>query len=117
LKVGIIGTDRNEWHIKRLLRELEKKNSEAYLLPITKMKATIGVKPRLSIKDYPIEDYDAVIVRRVPGGTAEQVFYRMDTLHLLASRKLLTSTILLPYLRMQVLTRQKPSLPRAFAKL
>ena len=81
MKVGIIGTDRNEWHIKRLLRELEKKNSEAYLLPITKMKATIGAKPRLSIKDYPIEDYDAVIVRRVPGGTAEQVFYRMDTLH------------------------------------
>ncbi|MCB2172543.1 RimK family alpha-L-glutamate ligase [archaeon] len=81
MKVGIIGTDRNEWHIKRLLHELEKQYSEAYLLPITKMRATIGAKPRLSVKDYPIENYDAVIVRRVPGGTAEQVFYRMDTLH------------------------------------
>lgn len=45
------------------------------------MKATIGTKPRLSVKGYPIDGYDAVIVRRVPGGTAEQVFYRMDTLH------------------------------------
>lgn len=81
MKVGIIGTDRKEWHIKRLLGELEKQSAEAYLLPITKIKATIGAKPRLSVKGYPIEDYDAVIVRRVPGGTAEQVFYRMDTLH------------------------------------
>ena len=81
MKIGIIGSDRNEWHIKRLLHELEKQGSEAYLLPITKIKAMIGNKPRLSVKDYPIDDYDAVIVRRVPGGTAEQVFYRMDTLH------------------------------------
>ena len=81
MKVGIIGTDRNEWHIKRLLHELEKQDYEAYLLPITKMRSTIGTKPRLSVKGYPIEEYDAVIVRRVPGGTAEQVFYRMDTLH------------------------------------
>lgn len=81
MKIGIIGSDRKEWHIKRLLYELGKQGAEVYLLPITKMKAAIGVKPRLSVKDYPIDDYDAVIVRRVPGGTAEQVFYRMDTLH------------------------------------
>jgi len=81
LKIGIIGSDRKEWHIKRLLHELGKQGAEVYLLPITKMKAAIGAKPRLSVKGYPIDDYDAVIVRRVPGGTAEQVFYRMDTLH------------------------------------
>lgn len=81
MKIGIIGSDLKEWHIKRLLNELKNQGAEAYLLPITKMKATIGTKPRLSVKDYPIDDYDAVIVRRVPGGTAEQVFYRMDTLH------------------------------------
>ena len=81
MKIGIIGSDRKEWHIKRLLNELENQGAEAYLLPITKMKATIGTKPRLSVKGYPIDGYDAVIVRRVPGGTAEQVFYRMDTLH------------------------------------
>ena len=81
MKIGIIGSDRKEWHIKRLLHELGKQGAEVYLLPITKMKAAIGAKPRLSVKGYPIDDYDAVIVRRVPGGTAEQVFYRMDTLH------------------------------------
>ena len=30
-----------------------------------------------------IEDYDALIVRRMPGGTAERVFYRMDAVHML----------------------------------
>jgi RimK family alpha-L-glutamate ligase len=30
-----------------------------------------------------VGDYDAIIVRRVPGGSVEQVFYRMDTLHML----------------------------------
>lgn len=81
MKIGIIGADKEEWHIKRLLKELVKKGAEAYLLPVTRFQANIGVTPRLSVRGYPIDDYDAVIVRRVPGGTAEQVFYRMDALH------------------------------------
>lgn len=81
MKIGIIGADRNEWHIKRLLKELQKQKAESYLLPITRFKASIGNKPRISVIGYPIDDYDSVIVRRIPGGTAEQVFYRMDALH------------------------------------
>jgi RimK family alpha-L-glutamate ligase len=81
LKIGIVGSDRNEWHIKRLLKELKRQGAEAYLLPITKLKATIGATPKITVSGYPIDDYDVLIVRRVPGGTAEQVFYRMDTLH------------------------------------
>ncbi len=81
MKIGIIGADRDEWHIKGLLKELGKKGAETYLLPVTRFQANIGATPRLSVRGYPIDDYDAVIVRRVPGGTAEQVFYRMDALH------------------------------------
>ena len=81
MKIGIIGADRDEWHIKRLLTALGKKGAETYLLPVTRFQANIGVTPKLSIRGYSIDDYDAVIVRRVPGGTAEQVFYRMDALH------------------------------------
>lgn len=80
MKVGIIGSDRKEWHISRLLKGFEEKDVEAYLLPITKFKASIGDYPRISVRGYGLDDYDAVIVRRVPGGTAEQVFYRMDAL-------------------------------------
>jgi len=81
LKIGIVGTDREEWHIKRLLKEFKERGAESYLLPITKFKASIGDTPKASVKGYPVDDYDALLVRRVPGGTAEQVFYRMDVLH------------------------------------
>ena len=80
MKVGIIGSDRKEWHISRLLKGLEKRGAEAHLLPVTKLLARIGGTPRISVRGFGIDDYDAVIVRRVPGGTAEQVFYRMDAL-------------------------------------
>ena len=80
MKVGIIGSDRKEWHISRLLKSFEKRGAEAYLLPVTKLLARIGGTPRFSVRGFGVDDYDAVIVRRVPGGTAEQVFYRMDAL-------------------------------------
>jgi RimK family alpha-L-glutamate ligase len=80
VKVGIIGSDRKEWHISRLLQLLEKRGVKAYLLPVTKLQSRIGGTPRVSVRGFGIDDYDAVIVRRVPGGTAEQVFYRMDAL-------------------------------------
>ena len=81
MKIGIVGTDREEWHIKRLLKEFTERGAESYLLPITKFKARIGATPKVSVRGYQVDDYDALIVRRVPGGTAEQVFYRMDVLH------------------------------------
>jgi ribosomal protein S6--L-glutamate ligase/tetrahydromethanopterin:alpha-L-glutamate ligase len=81
LKIGIVGTDKEEWHIKRLLKEFKERGHESYLLPITRFKSSIGTAPKVSVRGYPIDDYHALIVRRAPGGTAEQVFYRMDVLH------------------------------------
>ena len=81
LKVGIVASDRREWHVQRLKEELEEKGAEAYMLPATRFLSRVATEPRLSIRGYPIDDYDAVIVRKVPGGTAERVFYRMDVLH------------------------------------
>jgi len=81
LKVGVIASDRKEWHVDRLLRELKARGADAYLLPVTSFRAAVGGEPRLTVKGYGVDDYDAVIVRRVPGGSAEQVFYRMDALH------------------------------------
>ena len=81
MKVGIVASDRREWHVQRLMEELEGRGAEVYMLPATRFLSRIGAEPRLSVKGYPIDDYDAVIVRKVPGGTAERVFYRMDVLH------------------------------------
>lgn len=83
MKIGILGNDGKEWHIQRLLGELRRRGAEAYVFPATRLVSRIGAEPKVSVKGYMIEDYDAVIVRRMPGGTAERVFYRMDALHML----------------------------------
>jgi RimK family alpha-L-glutamate ligase len=83
VKIGILGNDGKEWHIQRLLRELRGRGVEAYVFPVTRLVSRITAEPKISVKGYMIEDYDAVIVRRMPGGTAERVFYRMDALHML----------------------------------
>jgi glutathione synthase/RimK-type ligase-like ATP-grasp enzyme len=81
LKVGILASDREEWHIQRLMRSLKKMRVESYIFSSTRFHSRIGGRPRISVKGYAIEDFDAVIVRKIPGGTPEQVFYRMDALH------------------------------------
>ena len=81
MKVGIIASDPKEWHVERLTSELKARGSEAYVLPATRFRSGVGLEPKLSVRGYTIDDYDAVIVRKVPGGTAERVFYRMDALH------------------------------------
>ena len=81
MKIGIIASDSKEWHVERLTSELKVRGAEAYVLPATRFRSAVGLRPKLSVRGYPIDDYDAVIVRKVPGGTAERVFYRMDALH------------------------------------
>ena len=81
MKVGVVASDRREWHVQRLMEELKGRGVEAYMFPATRFYSRVGSKPRVSVRGYSIDEYDAVIVRKVPGGTAEQVFYRMDVLH------------------------------------
>lgn len=81
LKVGIVASDRDEWHVQRLLESLKNRGADAYVFPSTRLLSRINGSPRISVKGYAIEEFDAVIVRKVPGGSPDQVFYRMDVLH------------------------------------
>lgn len=81
MRVGILASDRGEWYVRQLLAELKRRGVEAYVFPATRFLSRIGAEPRVSVRGWSIGDLDAVIVRRVPGGTPEQVFYRMDALH------------------------------------
>lgn len=83
MKVGIITSDKYEWHIRNLKVELEKRSTECYIFPINRLVSKIGFQTKVEIKGYSVDDYDALIIRRVPGGSPEQVFYRMDVLHFL----------------------------------
>ena len=88
MKVGIVGNAK-EWHIQKLLKAFRESGAEAHVFPVTKIKSQIGSKPNISAKGYSLDEYDAMLVRRIPGGTAEQVFYRMDVLHMLEQSKTL----------------------------
>ncbi len=81
MKVGVVASDRGEWHVQQLMGELTERGVESYIFPATRFLSHVGYEDRVSVRGYPIDDYDAVIVRKVPGGTAERVFYRMDVLH------------------------------------
>jgi ribosomal protein S6--L-glutamate ligase/tetrahydromethanopterin:alpha-L-glutamate ligase len=81
LKIGIVASDKEEWHVQRLMSSLKKMSIESYVFPPTRFHSRIVGRPRISVRGYAIEDFDAIIVRKVPGGTPEQVFYRMDALH------------------------------------
>jgi RimK family alpha-L-glutamate ligase len=83
LKIGILSSNKKEWHIRRLTKEFQNRGIDSYVFPITSLVSRIGETPKISSKNYPIEDFDIIIVRRVPGGSAEQVFYRMDVLRML----------------------------------
>jgi RimK family alpha-L-glutamate ligase len=83
LKIGILSSDKREWHVKKLIKEIKDRGSEVYVFPVTKLVSKIGNGPKISFKGFPIEDFDSLIVRRVPGGSSEQVFYRMDVLRML----------------------------------
>ena len=81
MKVGIVASGRREWHVQRLTEELEGRGVEAYMFSATSFLSKVGAEPKLSVRGYPIDNYDAAIVRKVPGGPAEREFYRMDVLH------------------------------------
>jgi ribosomal protein S6--L-glutamate ligase/tetrahydromethanopterin:alpha-L-glutamate ligase len=86
LKVGVISPDKNEWHVKKVLRELQLRGVEAYAFPISQIVSRIGYPPLTSVRGHSLDDYDALIIRRLPPGSTEQVFYRMDILHRLEDK-------------------------------
>lgn len=83
MKIGILSSDKREWHVQKLIKEIKDRGSEVYVFPVTKLVSKIGNEPKISSKGFPIEDFNTLIVRRVPGGSSEQVFYRMDVLRML----------------------------------
>ena len=91
MKVAILGSQ-SGWHEGRLGRALRDRGVESVVAPITGLAATIastatgidGAGHRLTAAGIPLDDCGAVIVRAIPGGSLEQVIFRVDALHRLA---------------------------------
>jgi len=81
MKIGILASNPKDWHIQSLITELERVRVEHTCFPITSFATRISGFPRVVGGGYDLAEFDAVLVRAIPGGSLEQIIFRMDTLH------------------------------------
>lgn len=75
---------RTGWHTDELCRALADEGHTGVVLPYEKL---VGRVPGgLSSENVPILEADAVLARIIPGGSLEQVIYRVDALHWIEER-------------------------------
>ncbi len=83
MKVGIIGHV-GGWHAKTLQKALAQRGITAPFFDITQLTARLTARPWLVANGdtgEPLENYDVIFVRLIPGGSLEQVIFRVDALH------------------------------------
>jgi RimK family alpha-L-glutamate ligase len=80
VKVGILG-QRGGWHTTALQEALARRGIAAPSFPITRLTARLSVQPWLTTAGEPLETYDVLFVRTIPGGSLEQIIFRVDALH------------------------------------
>ncbi len=83
MRVGIIGHV-GGWHAEALQEALGRRGVEAPFFDITQLTARLAARPWLTADgdaEEPLEDYDVIFVRLIPGGSLEQVIFRVDALH------------------------------------
>jgi RimK family alpha-L-glutamate ligase len=96
---AVILSARTGWHTDELCRALAAREHVGVVLPYEGLIARIGSgaagaglkagpTPGLSSADVPILDADVVLARIIPGGSLEQVIYRVDALHWIEDRGL-----------------------------
>ncbi len=80
MKILILGKP-GTWYTTALQDAFEARGARADCMPITRLRASVGTPVGLSIEESPLETYDAAVVRAIPGGSLEQIIFRMDALH------------------------------------
>ncbi|MEJ2719379.1 MAG: ATP-grasp domain-containing protein [Deltaproteobacteria bacterium] len=80
MKIGILGR-RRSWHVIALQTALARRGMEATCFPVTRLTARLAAGPRVAALRDPLDSYDILLVRAIPGGSLEQIIYRMDALH------------------------------------
>jgi RimK family alpha-L-glutamate ligase len=79
-KVAILGYSES-WHSRELSRALQDRDITPEFIDPLSLQARLGEKMRVSSQGTDLSDIDLLLVREVPGGSLEQVIFRMDALH------------------------------------
>ena len=64
-----------------LQEALARRGIVAPSFPITRLTARLSARPWVKASDESLESYDVLFVRAIPGGSLEQVIFRVDVLH------------------------------------
>ncbi len=80
MKIGILGPQ-GGWHVTALQSALARRSIAAPCFTITQLTARLAVRPYLAATGEPLDEYDILFVRTIPGGSLEQIIFRMDALH------------------------------------
>jgi RimK family alpha-L-glutamate ligase len=80
MKVGILGRQES-WHVEALRAALARRGLVASCFPITRLTARMPARPWLAAAGEPLDEYDVLFVRAIPGGSLEQIIFRVDALH------------------------------------
>ncbi len=86
----VILSARTGWHTDELCRALIERGHTGRVLPYEGLRARLGtergIAGDLSSEGTAILDADAVLARIIPGGSLEQIIYRVDALHWIEKR-------------------------------
>jgi RimK family alpha-L-glutamate ligase len=74
------------WHTDELVRALGARGHQTTVLPYERLVARFGTAGSLTSLEADLLGADAVLARIVPGGSLEQIIYRIDALHWLEVR-------------------------------
>jgi RimK family alpha-L-glutamate ligase len=79
-QVAIIGSP-DSWHSQALVRAYQKRGIQPKFGLADHLMVELGSQTRVCVDGLDLNKMDLVLIREVPGGSLEQVIYRMDALH------------------------------------
>jgi RimK family alpha-L-glutamate ligase len=88
LQVGVLGAS-GSWHSRGLIAALAGRGHGVVAIPATRLESVIDDDGGVHVRGPAgavLDALDLLIVRGLPRGSLEQVIFRMDALHVLASR-------------------------------
>ncbi len=77
-RIAVLGT-KPGWHCERVIDALNRRGAMAEFVTVESLIGSPGIPKRKA----PLLDYDGLLIRGIPGGSLEQVIYRMDALYAL----------------------------------
>ena len=80
MKIAILGR-RGSWYVTALQKALSRRGLDAPCFSVAHLTARLASGVRVAVADDALDSYDTLLVRAIPGGSLEQIIYRMDVLH------------------------------------